>query len=1092
MAEDKKYWKGIEELEQTPEFVKSTQKEFTEYVPVQDFIGNAEEDSSETSRRDFLKVLGFSVTAATLAACEAPVTKSIPYLNKPEELTPGVADYYSSTFFDGYDMASVRIKTREGRPIFVQGNLASPFSGGGINARINTSVLGLYDSKRAKGPAIKLGTSWAKNLSWERVDKDIIQAIRNTSSTGKKVTLLTGTVISSVAKNAISLFKANVGSQGGKFEHVSYDAISASGILDANQKTHGKRVLPTYNFHKAKTVVSFAADFLGNWLNALQYTKGFTTNRNPDNDWMVKHYQFETTLSVSGAAADVRASMKPSVMVEAVKYLYQQIGGDITGNVSPKLAIKLKKAAKELLASKGESLVVCGSNNGGLQVLINAINEKLSNYGSTIDVEKEVYTRKGDDVVFSRLVEEMNNGDIGTVIIAGLNPSYVAPASLKFNEAIKKVDTVVYTGERFDETSDYANYFAPNSHFLESWDVLNPSKNDYGFVQPTINPLFKTRQWQESLLKWSGDKQDFDSYVKSTGISIVGSEGAFVDAIHDGFVSISQIEASSIDAKNLGDLSYQTDDSNPISADTIENALKQSSVKVSGDYELELYVKTGLGNGEYSFNPWLHEMPDPISMMTYDNYISMNPADVMKLLKLEDTKGNRRSALYIGQESPAKVAEITVGTQTLKLPIVPQPGQARGTLAIALGYGRKGTENFTREEWLGDLFDTENKSNNTIGKNVFPLLQQDLWINNTISSGVSIELLEGVSYPMATTQTHNTMMGRKLVNEVDFSTYKEQKGKAKEKGGYNEALLISDSYGEKKTTRELDLWEEHAIDLGHRWGISVDLNLCTGCGACITACHIENNVPLVGKDEVRRSREMHWMRIDRYYSSHIEIDGESELVDELNDLNTIKDYLDAEVSDSDDNVRVSYMPVMCQHCNHAPCETVCPVAATTHSDEGWNQMTYNRCVGTRYCANNCPYKVRRFNWFQYDDLNIPAFPDFAKVNYAQDDLGRMVLNPDVVVRSRGVMEKCSMCVQSIQAGKLKAKIAGRPVQENDIDAACSSICPAECITFGDLNDTSHRVNKMKDDDRSYLLMEEIGAQPNVYYQTLVRNIDKET
>lgn len=268
--------------------------------------------------------------------------------------------------------------------------------------------------------------------------------------------------------------------------------------------------------------------------------------------------------------------------------------------------------------------------------------------------------------------------------------------------------------------------------------------------------------------------------------------------------------------------------------------------------------------------------------------------------------------------------------------------------------------------------------------------------------------------------------------------------------------------------------------------------MCTGCGACITACHIENNVPLVGKDEVRRSREMHWMRIDRYYSSHIEIDGESELVDELSDLNTINDYLDAEVSDSDDNVRVSYMPVMCQHCNHAPCETVCPVAATTHSDEGWNQMTYNRCVGTRYCANNCPYKVRRFNWFQYDDLNIPAFPDFAKVNYAQDDLGRMVLNPDVVVRSRGVMEKCSMCVQSIQAGKLKAKIAGRPVEENDIDAACSSICPAECITFGDLNDTNHRVNKMKDDDRSYLLMEEIGAQPNVYYQTLVRNIDKET
>jgi len=1081
MAETKKYWKGIEELEQTPEFVESTQKEFTEYVPVEEFLGNTQENSSETSRRDFLKVLGFSVTAATLAACETPVTKSIPFLNKPEELTPGVADYYSSTFFDGYDMASVRIKTREGRPIFVQGNLSSPFSGGGINARINSSVLGLYDSKRAKGPALKVGNSWAKNLTWDRVDKDIRQAIRNTVSSGKKVALLTGTVISSVAKNAISTFKANVGSQGGSFEHVTYDAISASGILDANHKTFGKRVLPSYNFEKAKTVVSFGADFLGNWLNALQYTKGFTTNRNPDNDWMVKHYQFETTLSVSGAAADVRASMKPSVLVEAVKYLYGELGGDTKGSVPANVAAKLTKAAKSLLASKGESLVVCGSNNGGLQVIINAINEKLNNYGSTIDIDKEVYTRKGDDVAFSKLIEEMNNGDVGTIIIAGLNPSYVSPASLSFNEAVQKVDSVIYTGERFDETSDYANYFAPNSHYLESWDILNPSKGDYGFVQPTINPLFKTRQWQESLLKWSDEHQEFDSYVRSVGLSILGSESALIDAVHDGFVSVLQEET--------GELSNP--ESSGITPEILSNAVEQSLIKSEGEYELELYVKTGLGNGEYAFNPWLHEMPDPISMMTYDNYITMNPADVMKLLNLEDTKDNRRHALYIGQESPAKVATVIVGGQKITLPVVPQPGQARGTLAIALGYGRKGTENFTREEWLGDLYDSENQSNNTIGKNAFPLQQQNLWINNTISSGVSIQLEEGVSYPMATTQTHNTMMGRKLVNEVDFETYKEQKGKAKDKGGYNEAIMIADAYGEKKTTRELDLWEEQAIDLGHRWGISVDLNLCTGCGACITACHIENNVPLVGKDEVRRSREMHWMRIDRYYSSHIEKDGESELVDQLGDLNTIQDYLEAEVSDSDDNVRVSYMPVMCQHCNHAPCETVCPVAATTHSDEGWNQMTYNRCVGTRYCANNCPYKVRRFNWFQYDDLNIPAFPDFAKVNYAQDDLGRMVLNPDVVVRSRGVMEKCSMCVQSIQAGKLKAKKAGRPVEESDIDAACSSICPAECITFGDLNDSNHRVNKMKDHERSYLLMEEVGAQPNVYYQTLVRNIEKE-
>jgi molybdopterin-containing oxidoreductase family iron-sulfur binding subunit len=332
---------------------------------------------------------------------------------------------------------------------------------------------------------------------------------------------------------------------------------------------------------------------------------------------------------------------------------------------------------------------------------------------------------------------------------------------------------------------------------------------------------------------------------------------------------------------------------------------------------------------------------------------------------------------------------------------------------------------------------------------------------------------------MATTQTHNTMMGRKLVNETTLAQYVAQKGKAKEHGGYNEQLMILDSYGVPNKPNELDLWAEHPIELVHRWGLSIDLNTCIGCGACVTACHLENNVPAVGKDEVRRSREMHWMRIDRYYSS---VKAEKD----YHDLNGRQDYLDAEVSA--DEPTVAFQPVMCQHCNHAPCETVCPVAATTHSDEGLNQMTYNRCVGTRYCANNCPYKVRRFNWFQYDSLNIPAFPDFAKVNAAQDDLGRMVLNPDVVVRSRGVMEKCSMCVQRIQAGKLDAKKKGEKVQDGAIQTACSSACPTNAISFGDLNDPQHAINKEKEQERAYFLLEEVGAQPNVYYQTKVRNV----
>ena len=1098
MAENKKYWKGIEELEKTAEFVDSSNKEFAEYVPVDEFIGKQETEASGTNRRDFLKVLGFSVTAATLAACEAPVTKSIPFLNKPEDLTPGVPNFYSSTYFDGFDFASIRIKTREGRPILIEGNLSAPLTKGAVNARVNSSVLGLYDSKRAKGPARKLGSAWAKNLSWSAVDKKIKSDLRSAVKENGKVVLLSSTLISPAAKGAIDIFAANIGSQGGIFEHVTYDAISASGVLDANEKTFGRRILPTYNFDKAKTIVSFGADFLNTWLDSLSYTKQYISRRKPEGDWMSKHFQFETSLSLSGSAADIRGSLKPSQIAEAIKYVYSKLGGDVSSSiVDPGLKVKLDTAIKALKASRGESIVVAGSNNGGVQLLINAINEKLGNYDSkVIDIEKEVYTRKGDDLAFKNLSGQMNSGQIKALIVVGLNASFVAPASFNFDEGLSKVPTVIYTGDRIDETGSGASYLAPSSHYLESWDVLNPAIGEYAFTQPVIAPLFKTRQWQESLLNWSGNSTSYEDFVKGTAKTFLGSESAWIDAVHDGFISTSSVKIvqetinKSSENDDLSQNSVKNVVSSSLTSNLIANAVIQATSKGNG-LELELYVKTGMGNGDQAFNPWLHELPDPISKMTYDNYISMNPDDVMDLFEKENTKDNRRNFLYIGQESPAKLAKITVNGVSVTLPIVPQPGQAVGAVSIAVGYGRKGTEVFTREEWLGDLYNSDDNSKNTIGQNVFPLTVFDFWNSNVITSNVTIDAVEG-DYPMATTQTHHTMMGRKLVNETTLSTFIDQRGNAKGKGSYNEQIIISDAYGEAKTTKELDLWAEHAIDLGHRWGLSIDLNLCIGCGACVTACHLENNVAVVGKDEVRRSREMHWLRIDRYYSSTIEIDGEKLEVTDFDDLPNAfaakQAYLDAEVSDSGDNVSVVYQPIMCQHCNHAPCETVCPVAATTHSNEGLNQMTYNRCVGTRYCANNCPYKVRRFNWFQYDDLNIPAFPDFAKVNFQQDDLGRMVLNPDVVVRSRGVMEKCSMCVQRVQQGKLQAKIDGTTVQDQAIQTACSSSCPTSGITFGDLNDKSHKISKDIDNERSYFLMEEVGTQPNVVYHTKVRNV----
>lgn len=1066
MATNKKYWKGIEELEKNPNFVNNSKNEFSELIPVDEFLNQEEVKTEGTNRRDFLKFLGFSVTAATLAACEAPVTKSIPFLNKPENLTPGIPNYFASTYYDGFDYASILVKTREGRPIFIEGNKNSKFSKGAANARINSSVLGLYDSKRAKGPAKKIKDSWAKNISWNEIINPINKDLKSIASRQGNIVILSNTVISPSSKEIINNFSASYSALGAKVKHVTYDAVSASGILDANADIFGVRSLPKLAFDKAKVVVSFGADFLGTWLDSVAYTKDYSATRKPENGWMSKHYQFESLLSLSGSNADVRGVLKPSDLNNAVAYVFSKVTGEsVNVSISENVKAKLDQAIKDLSSNKGASLVVSGSNDKNIQVLVAAINNALGNYGSTVDMSQPVYTRQGNDAEFVALTKEMNAGKVDAILIIESNPVYTSPASLHFKEGLAKVDLKVYFGDRLDETGSLCDYLAPNNHYLESWNDFNPAKGIYSLQQPTISKLFNTKQWQEVVSELFGEKLDYSEFVESNFKATVLNSTSKADwnsALQSGNIVV-----------NLNN-----DNLNPDFSSVLSDAKSKYKIQAS-KFELELYTKVGIGNGNQALNPWLHEMPDPISKMTYDNYVTMAASDAMEILGVEDTNDNRRDLLYIGQDYPAKVVKLTVDNQSIELPLVVQPGQAKGTIGVALGYGKKGTEFFTREEWLGDLFDSENNENNTIGKNVYAFTQVSKTFSNIITTNVSVELVSGKSYPMATTQTHNTMMGRKLVNETTLAEYVSQKGKAKEHGGYNEQLMILDSYGVPNKPNELDLWAEHPIELVHRWGLSIDLNTCIGCGACVTACHLENNVPAVGKDEVRRSREMHWMRIDRYYSS---VKNEND----YHDLNGRQDYLDAEVSA--DEPTVAFQPVMCQHCNHAPCETVCPVAATTHSDEGLNQMTYNRCVGTRYCANNCPYKVRRFNWFQYDSLNIPAFPDFAKVNAAQDDLGRMVLNPDVVVRSRGVMEKCSMCVQRIQSGKLEAKKNGEKVKDGAIQTACSSACPTNAISFGDLNDPQHKINQEKEQERAYFLLEEVGAQPNVYYQTKVRNV----
>tara|TARA_B100000809_G_scaffold20912_1_gene18486 strand:- start:13239 stop:16415 length:3177 start_codon:yes stop_codon:yes gene_type:complete len=1056
MANTKKYWKGIEQLDDESSFLDSNKNEFAEQLPIADFLGDKEKlEDSSTSRRDFLKYLGFGVAAASLAACETPVTKAIPYINKPEEVTPGVANHYASTYFDGNDYCPVLIKTREGRPIFIKGNKLSPLTKGEISARVNASVMSLYDNNRLKSPMIN-----GESKTWAAIDNRLGKALKE----AKNLKILTGTVISPSTKSIINSFigaSTSPNEDGNVNENniIQYDMISYSGILDANKESFNKRSIPTYNFQKAKVIVSIGADFLSGWLDSIQYNVGYAETRSPEKEWMSKHFQFEANMSLTGTNADVRIPVKPSDYGVIIASLYNLVATDLGLN-KVKVSIlnknyikRVEEVAKHLLKNKEESIVVCSSNDKDIQTMVNGLNEMLGNYNSTIDLDKISNTKQGDDKEMMSLVNEMESGNVDALLIYGIDP--VLSFGDRFKKALSKVKTTVSFASKMDETAAECNYVCPDSHFLESWNDANPVLGHYSLGQPTISPLFDTRQVQESLMKWTGTEGSYHDYIKAYWKENVFPKTEallFIDfwnlSIHDGVVE-TKIEKKALNTINLTE-------------NVSKAATKVANIKVdSSAYELTLYIKEGIGHGVGADNPVLQELPDPVSKITWDNYVTMNPSEM---------KDKNYNTIF-GQESPANLIAVTVGDKTIELPVIAQPGQAKGTIGIALGYGK-----------------AVGKMKELTGKNAYPFVVRDKDGSPLYTANATITDLEG-SYPIAAAQTQQTVMGRgSIIKETTIDVFKNGN-----RDDYNPVLTLlsseTDEHGHQKPKplAEFDLWGDQPVkNIGHRWGMSIDMNLCTGCGACVTACNIENNVAVIGKDEVRRGRIMHWLRIDRYYSSEHQplgdIGSTHEKTKEALDVNGISAYTAMESADTD-NPSVVHQPMMCQHCNHAGCETVCPVAATTHSNEGLNMMTYNRCIGTRYCANNCAYKVRRFNWYNYI-----ANSKFEDINPSQDDIGRMVLNPDVVVRSRGVMEKCSFCIQGIQAAKLEAKNEGRPVRDGDVDCACSTACGSEAIIFGDLNDKGSDVRAGMEKDRAYRVIEEVGQDANVYYQTKVRNL----
>ncbi len=1060
----KRYWKGLEELNNNPEFVQKAGQEFAEQIPVEEFLGDDNLSSGGTNRRDFLKFLGFSVTAASLAACEAPVNKAIPYLVKPEEITLGVANWYASTYYDGRDYAPLLVKTREGRPIKITGNTL--YTSSGTNARVQASVLSLYDSARLTGPTID-----QKPTTWSTIDKEIGNKLGAIAAKGGAIRILSSTIISPSTKAVINDFIVKYPTT----KVVTYDAVSFAGIAKANAKTFGQEIIPSYRFDNAMVIVSIGADFLANWIE--DFSVPYAANRkvSKSKPEMSKHYQFESNLSLTGANADERVPVKVSEQGKVVVNLYNAVAKIVGGSTLPSSPLAsdamIAKAAKDLAAHKGNSLVVSGSNDTDVQVIVNAINELLGNYGKTIDLETPSYLNQSNDQAFADLANEMAAGKIDALITYNTNPVYTAPAALKFAEAYNKVGLRISFADRADETASLAQYICPDHHYLESWNDFNPKKTVYSLAQPTISPLFAasnsgTRQAQETLLRWTGNTSDYHSYIQKVwNEHIFPMQGTFMNftefwnkSLHDGLIEVGRGTVALKDNESKDKIaavkSETKEEVKPVAGVNLsESAQKINAVKTTEtkeEYELALYEKVAIGNGNQANNPWLQELPDPITKITWDNYVTMSPVDMAE----------RKLNLMERQDREASVVSVTVNGVTVELPIVPQPGQARGTIGIAIGYGR---------EKAGKLSE---QTKNVIGKNVYPFVRLENGTQNYTALNVKVEDLHKTT-EIAGTQIHHTLMGREIVKETNLENYKKD-----ERHGNHPEMLVTHSG--TKVASTIDLWDEHARP-GHRWGLTVDLNSCFGCGSCVVSCTAENNVAVVGKEQVMKTREMHWLRIDRYYSS----DMKKEVAKEEG-VGAIDMYLDME-NPSAENPKVVFQPMMCQHCNHAPCENVCPVLATNHSSDGLNQMTYNRCVGTRYCANNCPFKVRRFNWFNYNENKDFTF------NPTQDDLGRMVLNPDVVVRSRGVMEKCSMCVQRIQAGKLEAKKALRPLKDGDVITACAEACPTNAIHFGDLNDPNSSISilrKQEEEGRNYFVLDELGVKPTVSYLTKVRNCEE--
>ena len=1003
----KQYWRTLEELAQNPEFEELLHREFPRLAP--------SEWDEGVDRRDFLKLMAASLALAGLSGCgRTPEQHIVPYVKQPDGLILGKPQFYATVMPFGADAIGLLVESHEGRPTKIEGNPDHPSSLGATNAFAQASVLNLYDPDRAQTPT-KFGEihTWAE---FQASAQAIASAVRLADGAGFRILtgIVTSPTLAAQIQSVLALYP--------KAKWHQWEPAVGDGTREGAKLAFGNYVNTVYRPEKADVILSLDSDFLGSGPGHIRYAREFSHRRklNGVTDKMNRLYVVEPTPSVTGATADHRLPLRASEVELFARALAGKLGLGTSAALPPETQKWLDVVAKDLQAHKGASLVVAGEQQSAeVHALAHAINAALGNVGTTLYYTEPVEAQPVNHLESLReLCADIEAGKVETLVILGANPVYTAPHDFDFESKIgfdkktksKKVKNTICVSSHFDETAEVCDWHVAESHFLETWGDARAFDGTVSVIQPLIAPLYRTHSAREVLAAFS-DKSgvtDYDALRErlKAAYPLGEFEKFWRKTLNDGLVAGSAFPPSTVSAKfNLGSL---------------------PAVKTASPDELEFIFRPDpcVYDGRFANNGWLQELPKPVTKLTWDNAALVSPktAEKYKITHEVGARGGEHGKIY------SNVIDIDLSNSKVTAAAWRLPGQADGVVVLPLGYGRK------RAGYTGT-----NK-----GFNAYMVRTSTaLW---TARGGKITK--SGDDYPLACTQYHFNMEGRQILATGTLEEYKKNPGFAHD-----------EEENKGKTKQELSLYKEYAYP-GYAWGMAIDLNSCNGCNACVIACQSENNIAVVGKEQVMRGREMHWIRIDRYYEKAHSA---------TNDPSTYDDSLY--------NPETFFQPVPCQQCENAPCEQVCPVEATAHSAEGLNDMTYNRCVGTRYCSNNCPYKVRRFNFLRFQDWETPQL--------------KLLRNPEVTVRSRGVMEKCTYCVQRINNVRIESEKQNRPILDGEIVTACEAACPTEAIVFGNANDPNSRVAKLKAQQRNYSLLGELNTRPRTTYLAAVRNPNPE-